>query len=98
MVDMTHETHETHETSETPETGGGTAVLPAPPRVRQLPPWRVLLHNDDVSDMVQVVLAIQELTAVSREEAMLRMLEAHTAPIANEPSCSRSSFRPSFSR
>jgi ATP-dependent Clp protease adaptor protein ClpS len=69
---------------ERPETpggdGGGTAVQtrPARPRTRRLPPWKVLLHNDDVNHMEDVIDAIVELTTLRRQEAILRMLEAHT--------------------
>ncbi|MHC5003122.1 MAG: ATP-dependent Clp protease adaptor ClpS, partial [Planctomycetota bacterium] len=77
------ETHET--TSEPPfeheQEGGSTATAtatrPAPPRVDRLPPWNVLLHNDDVNDMVYVVDTIVELTTLDRQEAIARMLEAH---------------------
>lgn len=31
-------------------------------RVDRLPPWRVLLHNDDVNDMLHVVNSIVDLT------------------------------------
>jgi len=62
----------------------GTATLtrPRPTRSRRLPPWKVLLHNDDVSDMADVVIAIQEFAKLTREEAIVRMLEAHTDGIA----------------
>ena len=63
---------------------GSTAVQtrPAPPVVRKLPPWNVLLHNDDANDMVYVINTIVELTTLNRHDAMLRMLEAHTRGIA----------------
>ena len=53
-------------------------TAPASPKVDRLPPWRVLLHNDDVNDMAYVVAAIVELAVSNRRVAMLRMLEAHT--------------------
>jgi ATP-dependent Clp protease adaptor protein ClpS len=53
------------------------AIRPAPTRVERMPPWQVLLHNDDVNDMGYVVAAIMELTALKRREATLRMIEAH---------------------
>jgi ATP-dependent Clp protease adaptor protein ClpS len=59
---------------------GGAAVQtrPARPKIRRLPPWKVLLHNDDVSLMEDVIAAIVELTTLRRQDAILRMLEAHT--------------------
>ena len=40
-----------------PDSGGTVTVVKpkaARPRPRRLPPWNVLLHNDDVNDMVYV--------------------------------------------
>ncbi len=70
-----------------PKTDAGdttTAVKPAAarPRARRLPPWNVLLHNDDVNDMVYVAEAITELTSLNRHDAVHRMLEAHNKGIA----------------
>ncbi len=45
---------------------------------RQLPPYKVLLHNDDVNDMTYVVRAIMELVHLSLAIATQRMMEAHT--------------------
>ena len=76
--------------NETPAVDGsvGTAVAvpqanprqdtaPATPPSAKLPPWRVLLHNDDKNEMVFVIHAIVELTPLNRQEALTRMLEAH---------------------
>jgi ATP-dependent Clp protease adaptor protein ClpS len=51
--------------------------LPAP-----LPPWKVLLHNDDKNDMFFVMLTIMELTPLNEQDAKLRMLEAHETGVA----------------
>lgn len=71
----------------TPQSGAtapnATAAPPrpstAPPRVDRLPPWKVLLHNDDVNDMVHVIDTIVMLGVANRQQAILRMLEAHEA-------------------
>ncbi len=42
-----------------------------------IPPYRVILHNDDVNDMVHVVEVILKLTPLTREDAIKKMLEAH---------------------
>lgn len=42
-----------------------------------LPPYKVILHNDEVNDMLRVVQVICNLTPLSVEEATDRMLEAH---------------------
>ena len=59
---------------------GDTAVLttPAPTRVRRLPRWQVLLHNDDVNEMVYVIQTIVDLTHLDRHDAAVCMLEAHS--------------------
>ena len=49
----------------------------SPPRVRKLPPWQVILHNDDVNEVHYVVRTIVELTPLLRADATLRMIEAH---------------------
>jgi ATP-dependent Clp protease adaptor protein ClpS len=56
------------------------AARPKPKPVRKrkhLPLYRVLLHNDDVNDMEYVVITIMELVHLAREEAQIKMLEAH---------------------
>jgi len=47
-----------------------------------LPPWKVLLHNDDKNEMGYVVVTIMELTPLNEQEAIQRMLEAHTTGVA----------------
>lgn len=54
-----------------------TTTAPVRPQTRRLPPWRVLLHNDDVNDMPYVVEAIVTLTTLNRHDAVERTLEAH---------------------
>lgn len=48
-----------------------------PPKLRKMPPWKVLLHNDDFHDTQFVVASIEQLTPLSRAAATQRMLEAH---------------------
>ena len=62
--------------------GTATAERPAITRSRALPPWRVLLHDDDVNDMNFVTRAIQQLTPLRRGEAWDRMIEAHRSGVA----------------
>ncbi|MHC4415706.1 MAG: ATP-dependent Clp protease adaptor ClpS [Planctomycetota bacterium] len=74
-----------HQPEAKPESGGGSIAVqtrPAPPKVERLPPWKVLLHNDDVNDMLYVAETIIELTTLNREDAVLRMLEAHETGVA----------------
>lgn len=69
--------------------GGATAT--AKPKRRQtpkrqppkpLPPWKVLLHNDDKNEMGYVVTTIMELTPLKETEALQRMEEAHKSGVA----------------
>lgn len=46
-------------------------------KVRQLPPYRVLLHNDDVNSFEHVILTILRLTELTEREAVERTIEAH---------------------
>ncbi len=55
---------------------------PARPQPRQLPPWKVLLHNDDVNEMLFVVRTIVQLTPLTQIVAIQRMLEAHERGLA----------------
>lgn len=69
---------------------GGAATL-APPKQKpaqvkrkpkKLPPYKVLLHNDEVNSFEHVILSILKLTALTTEEAVLRTLEAHESGLA----------------
>lgn len=55
-----------------------TKPAPAKPYSKPLPPWKVLLHNDDVNDMVYVIETVTMLTPLNRPDAARRALEAHT--------------------
>lgn len=46
-------------------------------RTRLLPPYRVMLHNDDVNTFEHVIHAILELTPLKEPEAVARTIEAH---------------------
>ena len=47
-----------------------------------LPPWKVLLHNDDKNEMGFVVETVMELTPLKEQEAELRTVEAHKTGVA----------------
>lgn len=44
---------------------------------RLLPPYRVILHNDDVNSFEHVILTILKLTPLSERDAVERTIEAH---------------------
>jgi ATP-dependent Clp protease adaptor protein ClpS len=64
------------------EATAGVQERPVPPRADRLPPYRVLLHNDDVNDMPHVVETLVDLTPLSVPHATRVMLEAHHKGIA----------------
>ena len=64
------------------QTQSSTAVAEAPTIVDRMPPWKVMLHNDDVNDMGYVVETIVMLTPLNRQTAIMCMLEAHRTDVA----------------
>ena len=57
-------------------TAMATRTRTAPTKVDRLPPWKVLLHNDDNNEIGYVVETIVELTALDPFEALIHTLEA----------------------
>ena len=71
-----------NKSSDTPSGGAAVKVARrvAPPK--QLPPYKVLLHNDDKNDMAFVIVSIVELTPLKEQDALTRMKEAHDTGLA----------------
>jgi ATP-dependent Clp protease adaptor protein ClpS len=63
-----------------PKRAAKPATKPRPPQM--LPPWKVLLHNDDKNDFGFVILTIVELTTLNEQDAKKRTLEAHESGVA----------------
>ncbi|MFO0832367.1 MAG: ATP-dependent Clp protease adaptor ClpS [Phycisphaerales bacterium] len=61
--------------------GAASALLDRPPP-RQLPPFKVLLHNDDVNTPQHVVQSLVEHTPLEPQRATLVMKEAHDSGLA----------------
>ena len=59
---------------------GAPAPQKTPPRM--LPPFKVLLHNDDVNSLDHVVETIVELTHLNEQDAKLRTEEADKTGVA----------------
>ena len=57
---------------------------PAAPkrRPRRLPPYKVLLHNDEVNTFEHVIRSIVQIAALQPEEAIVKALEAHETGVA----------------
>lgn len=68
--------------------GSGTLVAPVKKpeqpkqKPRRLPPFKVLLHNDDVNTFEHVIKTILMLTTLSPEDAIVRTIEAHESGLA----------------
>ncbi len=67
------------EAAATTDTQGQTATKAAPTKTipKPLPPYKVILHNDDVNDVGHVVQTIITLTTLNTQAAQERTLEAH---------------------
>jgi ATP-dependent Clp protease adapter protein ClpS len=63
-----------------PKRAARSATKNKPPQM--LPPWKVLLHNDDKNDMPHVISTIMELTTLKEQDAKLRTIEAHETGVA----------------
>lgn len=63
-------------------TGVRPVPHPPPPATDRLPPYRVLLHNDDINTTVHVVRSLVEVTPLSAARATRVMLEAHLRGVA----------------
>jgi len=59
---------------------GAPAPQKTPPRM--LPPFKVLLHNDDINSLDHVVETIVELTSLNEQDAKLRTEEADKTGVA----------------
>ena len=61
----------------TRDTSTATATRPSTAKPRQLPLYKVILHNDDVNYMDHVVETIVMLTPLNEQDAVERALEAN---------------------
>lgn len=59
-----------------------TCDKPKTPKVEKLPPWKVLLHNDDVNNADFVQAKVQEITTLNEQDAGLCVLEAHKKDVS----------------
>ena len=67
-----------------PDTATAVVVRPSksPPRTDRLPPFRVLLHNDDTNTPEDVTLALIEICFFQEPRAVLVMKEANDSGVA----------------
>jgi len=68
------------------ENAAGVAVerefAPSKTQPKKLPPFKLLLHNDDENTFERVVLAIIKLTGLTTEDAIERTMEAHETGVS----------------
>jgi ATP-dependent Clp protease adapter protein ClpS len=55
---------------------------PAPKPPQPLPPWKVLLHNDDKNEFFFVIKTVVALTPLKEDDARQRTIEAHETGVA----------------
>ncbi len=89
---MADDSNNTQNPEDAPNQGSdsSTAVLekPAPAKAvgkvkpGQLPPYKVLLHNDDVNDMEHVIMALLKVTPLRMDDAIQKMIEAHNSGLS----------------
>lgn len=67
-----------------PRTKTASKAKPTPQNKppQPLPPWKVLLHNDDHNEFLFVIATIIELTPLNPDDAILRTTEAHKTGVA----------------
>ena len=61
---------------------GSRKTSPKKKPPQPLPPWKVLLHNDDKNAFEFVITTIVELTPLKEQDAVLRTKEAHNTGVA----------------
>lgn len=49
---------------------------------KPLPPYRVLLHNDDVNSFEHVIRSIVQLAKLQPQDALLKAIEAHQSGLS----------------
>ena len=59
------------------------------PVVDKLPPWKVILHNDDVNTAEHVVTKVQDILRFEEEKATKVVIEAHETGSALLLTCHR---------
>lgn len=77
---------QTVRTPDSPGSGAAVAeqpsVKPGPQRVDRLPPWQVLLHNDDENELMYVVQAMIDVAMLRGQQAMSVVVEADKRGVA----------------
>jgi ATP-dependent Clp protease adaptor protein ClpS len=70
------------QTAQPPHGSAVATPATAPPKVDRLPPFRVLLHNDDVHTVPHVIESIVRTTPLDAVRAARVTLEAHVRGVS----------------
>lgn len=70
------------ETKPRKQSGTTTKPVPKKPPAKELPPYKVLLHNDDKNTFEHVILTLVELTPLDLDQAVQVTFEADKAGVA----------------
>ncbi len=81
-VPPTTESSDTDTAVATPPPKAAPRIKPDRPKSKQLPPYKVLLHNDDKNDFAHVIRSIAKLTSLSLDEAFQKTVEAHETGVS----------------
>ncbi len=54
----------------------------SPPKLDKLPPYKVLLHNDDVNDVEFVIRSVMQIASMPTPQAIKVTFEAHRTGVA----------------
>ena len=65
-----------------PQKKSAGKTRPKPPARKNLPPWKVLLHNDNKNTFEYVILSILELTPLKELDAIKATEEAHRSGVS----------------
>lgn len=90
MSDQADQSNAPQESTGDSDHKSGAAVLDKPAhkkspgrvKPRLLPPYKVLLHNDDVNDMEHVIVSLLKVTPLNMDDAIQKMVEAHDSGIS----------------
>jgi ATP-dependent Clp protease adaptor protein ClpS len=74
------QTEKSEQSSTATKSAPKTTPKKKPPQ--PLPPWKVLLHNDDKNEFEYVITTIMSLTTLNTEDAVQRTVEAHKTGVA----------------
>jgi ATP-dependent Clp protease adaptor protein ClpS len=81
-----HEIHEEFAIDDVSESATSTlpSKKPSPPQrdPKMLPPYKVLLHNDEKNTFEHVIRSVVRLTPIREDDAIVKAIEAHESGVS----------------